>query len=108
MSRGWKTFYLCAVAAAIAIILFAILSGAQAATPRCAPYDDMEKVLGMQYKEKRVAGGFVNENRALALFVADEGKTWTILIVRPDEMSCILAVGQYWDGEFKPPPGEPT
>jgi hypothetical protein len=83
-------------------ILFSIGVKAQG---RCAPRDEVVKVLAQKYSERVRAVGILSDLALMEVYVSEKG-TWTILITNRNGMACIQAAGEAWD-ELPPiPKGE--
>ncbi len=62
----------------------------------CLPREEAVKKLEDGYGERRVGLGVGPSGGAIyELYVADTG-TWTILVTRPNGLSCIAASGDSW------------
>lgn len=62
----------------------------------CLPHDVAVSKLAQGYGEHRVGLGIGSAGNAVyELYVADTG-TWTILVTRPNGLSCIAASGDSW------------
>jgi hypothetical protein len=52
--------------------------------------------------------GLVSQTRIIELYVSQKG-TWTVLVSRPDGMSCLVAAGTDWaDGSARQEAGTPV
>ncbi len=69
--------------------------GADAANTRCGNHKDVVAFLGKKYKETRIGMGLINAGQMMELYMSAEG-TWTMLITRPDGVSCFGPVGKSW------------
>ncbi|MDX1423002.1 MAG: hypothetical protein R3322_07675 [Kiloniellales bacterium] len=52
--------------------------------------------LGVNYKEAPVATGVSNKGALVEVLSSVDGETWTIIITKPDGISCIVDTGQAW------------
>jgi hypothetical protein len=86
-----------AMGAAAALIAMSALPAAAAGSAPCAPRPDILKQLSKQYNEAPVALGLANNGALIELLTSDDGKTWTILVSRPNGPSCLVAAGQGWE-----------
>lgn len=81
----------------LAVPLFA--TSALAQSPPCGPYDEIVKsITAPKYGESRIAVGQTKTGAegakiAIEVFGAPRGKTFTILLVRPDGFACIIGAG---------------
>lgn len=64
---------------------------------RCAPFDQVEAMLGQTYHETRVQQSLGDEGKyMLVIFASPNGETWTAAMVRSDGMACLAAAGTDW------------
>jgi hypothetical protein len=78
-------------------------TAAQAQGTQCAPHAQVRTYLADQYHEDVIWVGLAPRNTQLALYVADDGGTWTMIAVT-GEQACMIASGTGWsDGEGIPP-----
>jgi len=83
--------------AAAAIVGLAVAPvSAPAAGLQCLEHERMTKLLGKKFQEKRRAFGLFNSAGMMELYVGAKG-TWTVLLIRPSGISCILAAGHTWE-----------
>jgi hypothetical protein len=80
--------------AAIALIATLIASAASAAGA-CAPRSDLIALLKDHLGEVEVGQGLSDRGHLVELFVAPAG-SWTILLSRPDGLSCLVDAGELW------------
>lgn len=91
MFRFIKTALLATALTAVA----AATSGAQAQGP-CLPHEDAVSKLAQSYGEQKVGLGMgPNGGMVYELYVGESG-SWTILVTRPNGVSCIAASGDNW------------
>lgn len=62
----------------------------------CTNYAAMSELLAREYKEAPVGGGLAHTGKLLQVFVAEDGSSWTVVLTRPDGMTCIVAAGRHW------------
>lgn len=48
------------------------------------------------YTEAPVAGGITANGTILEVFASPDGRSWTIIVTRPDGMSSVVARGEGW------------
>ena len=77
---------------------------AQAQAP-CGSRIDIVKMLGSKYRETPHALGIANQANLLEVYTSASG-SWTILLTKPQGVSCIIGTGQSW--EDVPPTKELT
>lgn len=94
----------------IAALAFIGLAGTASAAPNCARTSDVYSILMTKYGEQRRGIGLLQEKFLVELWTNEETDTFTILVTRPDNISCIAIEGTGW--AFRPeeiiPEGEPT
>lgn len=62
----------------------------------CANRDEIVSALESRYGERPVAAGLAGERVIVEIFAAPDGATWTILLTRPDGISCAVLIGEAW------------
>ena len=83
------------LAAAAAVLT---CSAASAQVP-CGSYDQIVKsISAAKYGERRIATGETSiggegQNVGVEIYAAPLGKTFTVLLVRPDGLACIISAG---------------
>lgn len=70
----------------------------------CAPRAGLVTKLEADYGETLSARGLQNPNGLLEVFASKESGSFTVLISRPDGISCILSTGTHWMVEPVVPP----
>lgn len=75
---------------------FCIVSWPAAAQQLCGARNAILQSLARNYQESPAAMGVSNGGAVIEVFTARNGKTWTILLTRPDGKSCIVAAGESW------------
>ena len=65
----------------------------------CGPHDRIIEKLGMKYGENNVGRGLQSATRLIEVWRSKEKGSWTILLVRPDGLTCIMASGMAWVDE---------
>ncbi len=68
---------------------------ANALNTRCGNHKDVAAFLGKRFKETRIGMGLINAGQMMELYMSEEG-SWTMLITRPDGVSCFGPVGKNW------------
>lgn len=63
----------------------------------CAERESLLSSLAREYREAPSAIGVANNGSLIELLTANDGKTWTLLMTRPDGTSCVLAAGEGWE-----------
>ena len=62
----------------------------------CGPHTDVIKALGDKFHETPAATALTSAGTLLEVLTARDGSTWTIIVSRPDGLSCIVAAGENW------------
>lgn len=73
------------------------------AFPACGKRDEVLGVLKDSYAEAATASGVADDGNLMEIVSSPEG-TWSLLVTRPDGVSCLIAAGERWKGL---PQGEP-
>jgi hypothetical protein len=75
-----------------------MLLGANAAlaAPLCARDEAVSKQLERGYGELPIARGLASDGKLLQVFASEDGLSWTVVLTRPDGVSCIAASGRHW------------
>jgi hypothetical protein len=68
-----------------------------ALTPACHSHADLAAMLNRKYAEAPNAVGVQANGHIVEVFASTDGTSWTIVVTRPDGVSCIVAVGQNWE-----------
>lgn len=91
-----------------AAFLAILAAGPASAGPNCAPRDQVVAALAERYGETRQVAGITGDS-LMEVFASPAG-TWTLVISRPDGVSCLVAAG---DAimlliDAPPPAGDPA
>jgi hypothetical protein len=70
---------------------------AMALTPACHSHADLAAMLNRKYSEAPNAVGVQANGHLVEVFASSDGTSWTIVVTRPDGVSCIVAVGENWE-----------
>lgn len=70
--------------------------------PPCLAYDQAAAHLSKQYAERPVGVGLKTDGNVLQIFASRKTGTWTLLSIRPDGTSCVIAAGQHWQEIIDP------
>jgi hypothetical protein len=62
----------------------------------CGPHEEIVKKLAQGYKEARAGWGLAGNNGLVELYVSEAGG-WSILITRPNGLTCLVAAGRNWE-----------
>jgi hypothetical protein len=73
----------------------------------CAPRAMVLERLSGKYGETRQSIGLGTNNAVVEMFASTETGSWTIIVTKPDGMSCLVASGQSFEtiAEALPPKG---
>lgn len=86
--------YVTGLIAAAGVI--AMTSGAEAQM-LCKERSEVLAQLSTGYKEAPTAMGLASNGALIEVLTSSEdGRTWTIIITRPDGVSCVMATGESW------------
>jgi hypothetical protein len=96
----------------------AVAAGLLAATPTaeaegrqaCARREQVIARLAEKFGETLRSIGLHQTDGVVEVYSSEETGTWTILMTRPDGMTCLLAAGQLWEQDAAPlqKPGQPA
>ena len=81
------------MATAIALTAFANTAMAQAV---CNERGKFLEQLSGSYAENTVGLGLVNNGSVLEILASSKG-SWTILVTKPNGISCVVATGESWE-----------
>lgn len=90
------------VVATVAAVALPVLLGTQPAEAGqrktlCMPREKAAAILGKRYKERPVGMGLASNGTVLELYHREDGASWTMIMTRPDGMSCVMATGKSWN-----------
>lgn len=85
--------------AAIVLILGMMLGFGTSARAQtvCMAHTDLANHLDSRFSEAPIAIGLANDNRLVEVFSSGDGSTWTMVLTKPDGMSCVMATGEDWE-----------
>jgi len=63
----------------------------------CANRDLVLRQLASKYEEAPVAIGLTSAGGIMELLTSDKGRTWTLIVTRPDGLACLFAAGEGWE-----------
>lgn len=78
-----------------AFLVFGV-AGAQAQPQTCGMRDEIVQRLNLQFDEQRVGFGVNKHGLLMELFKAEGAGSWSVLITRPDGVSCLVDAGDGW------------
>lgn len=73
----------------------------------CADRTNLLSSLQREFSEAPTALGLASNGSVIELLTTTDGKTWTLLMTRPDGTSCVLAAGEAWEALPQVARGEP-
>ncbi len=82
------------------LLALALLLGVRApasAQSLCTTHAEVTKQLESRHSESRVGIGLASTGQVLEVFTTGDGSSWTIVMTRPDGMSCLVAAGEAWE-----------
>lgn len=63
----------------------------------CAEREALLTSLSREYAEAPKELGLANNGNVVELLTTRDGRTWTMLMTRPDGTSCVIAAGEAWE-----------
>lgn len=82
-------------AGAMLVAMFALTSLSKAQPSYCWPREQVLEFLSEKHGERPVMQGLANNNHVLEVLASPGGESWTIMITRPDGISCLQATGSH-------------
>ncbi|MEM7060308.1 MAG: hypothetical protein AAF557_22235 [Pseudomonadota bacterium] len=73
----------------------------------CGKRDEVTQKLERKFGELQRGTGVVSSRRILELWQSNDG-SWTILMTRPDGVTCIMAAGEFWRKTPEGTSGDPV
>ena len=95
-------FYVTFIAAIMVLLIFAESVSAQIL---CGQRNQIITTLLRNHAEVPIGRGFVNDSEIIEVLAAKNG-SFTVLLTYPTGISCLIAMGQYW--EFLSDPFRPN
>ena len=77
------------------VFVFVAIPAAKANNIFCKERTEVVADLDKHYQENKTGGGLSSTGVMIEVFVSDKG-SWTVLITRPDGLSCIASHGRHW------------
>lgn len=71
----------------------------------CLPREHMVDSLSSRFSETLAGGGLQTEHRLIEIWRSADSGSFTILMTRPDGISCVLAAGDNWHDSAPMPAG---
>jgi len=93
----------------IAALAWLVLGTPVKAQQACLSADILAERLASEYGEQKTGSGLMTETQALEIWASPETGTWTIFLVTPAGIACIISTGRYWQdwAERPAPDGDP-
>ena len=63
----------------------------------CMMHPDLANQLDSRFSEAPIAIGLASNNVVVEVFSNGDGSTWTMVLTKPDGMSCVMATGEDWE-----------
>ena len=90
---------------ALAFVFLSTLASAQ--DPSCRPHDEMAFFLAEGWGESLQSIGIDGAGAIVEVFASPETGSWTLVLSKPGDLSCIVASGSDWEA-VNAPSGAPT
>jgi hypothetical protein len=84
-------------------VMSCVTTNAAAQTGYCLERNKLVEALDGRYSEKPIAAGLDVGGRLLEVFASGDGATWTMIMTTPEGTSCVIAAGEKWLTNNKPP-----
>jgi phage/plasmid primase-like uncharacterized protein len=91
--------------ALILAVLGLLLTAPLAAAIQCGATEAVLTGLAERYQEQAVARGLMPDGSMAMVTATADGVTWTLLLVKPDGQSCLMASGRDWEAFPAAPAG---
>jgi hypothetical protein len=78
------------------LALAVFVGGAAAAQEMCADHKQALEYFMKSHNERPTVNAVMDSGAVLQILTSPNGATWTMLIVRPDGKSCLIASGSDW------------
>jgi len=93
------------LAAGASLVAFSTTAQAQM---QCSKHGEVLGKFADTYKESPVAGGLTQDGRLLQVLSSGDDGTWTIVLSKPDGITCVIMAGEAWRKlNLKPAATEP-
>ncbi|MFQ6017544.1 MAG: hypothetical protein ACE5KF_05055 [Kiloniellaceae bacterium] len=79
-----------------AAALILVPTGAMAQVQQCDQRENVIGHLAKKYHEAPVAIGVTSTGGLVEVLSTGNGDTWTIIVSKPDGLSCLVAAGEGW------------
>lgn len=78
-----------------------LIAGPAAAENACGHHDAIAGALNAKYGESMAAQGLQSSTRLFEVWRSTESGSWTILVVLPNGLACVMATGVAWTEEAR-------
>jgi hypothetical protein len=68
----------------------------------CANRDLILRQLANKYEEAPIAIGVTSAGGIMELLTSEKGRTWTLIVTRPNGLACLFAAGEGWEPLQRP------
>lgn len=85
------------IATALLVFGMAAIGPPAEAQTSCGQRDKIIAKLQLTYGESRAGAGLNGTSSIIEVWASAETGTWTILMSRPDGISCVMASGENWE-----------
>ncbi len=92
-------------ATAVALALLFAVGAPASAAPICATHKKVVEQLANGFSEVPIAIALTSDGNVIEVFSGTDRETWTIVMTRPDGMSCLVAAGETWESLPELPSG---
>ena len=63
----------------------------------CGSHAEISGKLADRFAEATIGIGLTSRGNVVEIFTSSDGKTWSIVMTRPDGTSCLMASGSAWE-----------
>ena len=84
-------------ATAVALALLLAVRAPASAAPICVTHKNVVEQLANGFSEVPIAIALTRDGNVIEVFSGGDRATWTIVMTRPDGMSCLVASGDAWE-----------
>ena len=92
----------------LGFVLLMAMALSLSAAPQCAPRESVTDTLTGRYAEAPRMRGLAGSGVIVELWANGDSGSWTILVTRPDGISCLVASGTAYTPIAPLPAGEPA
>jgi hypothetical protein len=97
-----RTFLVSGLVAGLAATTAPAMAQGQSA---CTQSHDITKLLSDDFSELPVAFGVQRDGSLMQIYASKQGNTWTVVLTKPEGVSCIVAEGVRWEALPREPEG---